>query len=182
MLISTFRDFITIIKTLAPNSIEYNQYLKKFKPSSWSKPKSKIYLRLLEIFGFISLNSSISITETGSELIKSVEKNKTIFIDTFFKKVTEYSPISDLIKDLKTYFLENPQTSIKKLVNKSRRIKKLGLVGHYFISLLLSSFYLYNELPREEEHFELLAKSFINTVIDKKGISFQKLVENTNYF
>ncbi|MFW9876221.1 MAG: hypothetical protein ACFFG0_24225, partial [Candidatus Thorarchaeota archaeon] len=47
---------------------------------------------------------------------------------------------------------------------------------------LLSSFYLYNEVPREDEHLELLEKSFINTVIDKKGISFQKLVENTNYF
>jgi len=50
------------------------------------------------------------------------------------------------------------------------------------VSILFSSFFLYNELPREEKYFELIAKSFINSFIDKKGISFQKLIDIATAF
>ncbi len=179
---STIRDFMVIITSFIHQPIMIEQYLRKYKPSSWSKAKTTIYLKILKEFGFIKLNPLISITKTGKEIFESVEKDKIIFINTFFRLIVNYKPINNMLEELKANFIKNPHLSIKKLINKSSQIKKLGIVGQYFISLLLSSFFLYNELPREEKYFELIAKSFINTFTDKKWISFQNLNNIANSF
>ncbi len=179
---STIRDFILVLKSLSTESIETDQYLKRYKPSRWSKGKTSIYLKVLNKFGLIKSNSLISITKTGKDIISSVEKEKIIFINTFFKLLKDFKPLNVLTDELKTYFLINPKLSIKKLVNKSKETRKLGIVGQYFVSILFSSFFLYNELPRKEKYFELIAKSFMNSFIDKKGISFQKLIDIATTF
>jgi len=80
-------------------SIETNQYFKRYKPSRWSKGKTSIYLKVLNKFGFIKSNSLISTTKTGKNIISSVEKDKIVFINTFFKLLNDFKPISTLVEE-----------------------------------------------------------------------------------
>ena len=169
-----------MLKTLPEEPIERYQYIKKFKPHKWSKRKILIYLNVLKEFGLIKLNSSISPTEYGKNIISlslKKEKDKIVFIDSFFELLNNFKPINESLNELRRNFLLNPKISIKKLAKKTNKTRKLGIVGQYFVSILLSSFFLYNELPREEKYLELIVKSFLNSFIDKDGISCLKLFQ-----
>lgn len=183
MLASTIRDFKLILKSLSKEPVEFNQYIKRFKPPKWSKRKTMIYINVLKEFGLIKLNSSISATEVGKNIISTIlkkEKEESIFTDSFFGLLNNFKPISKTLNELKISFLLNPKISIKKLAKKTEKTRKRGIAGQYFVSILLSSFFLYNELPREEKYLELIAKSFVNSFIDRDGISCKKLFQNAS--
>lgn len=180
---STIRDFRLMLGTLEEEPIKIQQYLRENRPKRWSIRKAEIYLKVLKEFGFIELNNLLSITEQGKDIISlNIKKEYNIFIDVFFQLLNNSNPINKLLDELKQIFLLNPKISIKKLVKKTKRMRELGIVGQYFVSILLSSFFLYNQLPREEKYLELLTKSFINTFIDKNGISCQKLFQTASHY
>ncbi len=178
MLASTIRDFKLILNSLSEESYDLSQYIKKFKPYKWSKRKYMIYLNVLKEFGLIRLNTSITVTEKGRDfIILSKKKEGFILINRLFKLLNNGEHLNELLLDLKHNFLLNPKKSIKKLAKTSKNTRKLGIIGQYVVSILLSSFFLYNELPREEKYLELIAKSFLNSYIDRDGILFKKLFQ-----
>ncbi len=174
MLATTIKDFKLILKTLEKEPIEVHQYYKKYKPQKWSKKKAEIYLKVLKEFGLIKLEKLISVSEEGKNIISlSIKKEENIFIDYFFLLLNNNKSLSELERN----FLLNPLMSIRKLVKKTKKMRELGMVGQYIVSILLSSFFLYNKLPREEKYLGLLAKSFINSFINTTGISCQTLFQ-----
>lgn len=177
MLASTIKDFKLMLKTLDKEPIEVHQYYRIYKPQKWSKRKAEIYLKVLKEFGLIKLDKLISVTEEGKSIISlSIKKEENIFIDNFFLLINNNKSLSEL----KRNFLLNPKISIRKLVKKTKKMRELGIVGQYIVSILLSSFFLYNKLPREEKYLGLIAKSFINSFINKNGISCQTLFQTAS--